>query len=46
VSDWHLYRAKRRWCPEWLWRLVRPLVLWEPLLSLFTEPPAEEDWGK
>jgi hypothetical protein len=45
VSDLHLFRPKRRWVPEWLWRLVRPVVVWEPFTTLFTEAPNEEDWG-
>ena len=44
--DYHMLRPKRAWVPEWLWRIVRPIVLWEPFTTLFTEPPNEDDWGK
>ena len=45
-DTYEMFRPKRRWCPEWLWRIVRPVVRWEPFLTLFTEPPDEEDWGR
>lgn len=46
MNEYYMFRPKRAWCPEWLWRIVRPVVRWEPFLTLFTEPPDEEDWGK
>lgn len=45
-DEMHLFRAKRRWVPEWLWRIVKHVAVWEPFTTLFTDPPNEEDWGK
>ena len=45
-TEFHLFRRKREWCPEWLWRLFRPVVLYPPFRQIFTESPSVEDWGK
>jgi hypothetical protein len=45
-DDYHMFRPKRGWVPEWLWRIVKHVVRWEPFLTLFTEPENEDDWGK
>lgn len=44
--DYHLFRAKRAWVPEWLWSIVKHVAVWDPFTTIFTEPPNEEDWGK
>lgn len=46
MTDWYVFRPKRAWVPEWLWWLCRPVARFEPFLTLLTEPPNEEDWGK
>lgn len=46
MTEYALFRRKRQWVPEWLWRLCKHVVLWEPFTTLLTEPPDEEDWGK
>lgn len=45
-DDYHMFRPKRAWVPEWLWSIVKHVAVWEPFTTLFTEPPNEEDWGK
>ena len=44
--EYHLYRPKRSWVPEWLWRIVKYVAVYEPFMTLFTEPSNVDDWGR
>lgn len=46
MTEYHMFRPKRKWVPEWLWRIVKNVAIVEPFTTLFTEGPDERDWGK
>lgn len=48
MSGPELVRVKRKWVPEWLWRVfcVGDLATWEPFRLLLTaKPKVETDRG-
>lgn len=46
MTEYALFRRKRAWVPEAVWRFFRPVVLYPPFRQLLTCAPSEEDWGK
>lgn len=40
MTDWMLLRLKRRWVPEWLWRMMGQLPVRQPWRWLFTRKPS------
>ncbi len=44
MEDYGLVAVKRDWVPEWLFRLLKPIVKYEPFRSIFlTGNPSEMD---